>query len=90
MLGLPQPAVGAAEEHGERSEGVALVDQRLHERTRFAAALADKHRVTRPDMGGEIDRHGPQDRNASVQLDRRSPQITRDVTGDVTSVMLGS
>ena len=57
VLGLPQPAVRAADEDGQRPDGVALLDERLDERPGLTGALADEHRVAGPDVGGEIDRH---------------------------------
>ena len=55
VFGPEQAAVGGPDEHFDSTEGVALFDERLDQRSGLGAALSDKDRVAWAYMPAEVD-----------------------------------
>ncbi len=56
MLGPKRPAIAdTAEEDRNRADSMALFDQALNQRLRFARGLTPYNVVTRPNYPGEIE-----------------------------------
>ena len=64
VFGPEQAAEGGSHEHLDPTEGAALLDEGLHEGSRFGGALSDENRVARAHMPAEVDRRRQRRRSA--------------------------